>query len=172
MERKLLLLGLLRKGELHGYQLNELISGQLGAGVLLKKATAYRLLHQMADDGWIDYREEQEGNRPTRRVYKITSKGEENFQRLLRESLASYQSAGHPNAISIAFLDALPPDEVISLLELRCKEIGTALQAVNQIDQAEDSFQLIIENRILHLAAELAWLNEIISLIASPMWKK
>ncbi|MFA9564800.1 MAG: SDR family oxidoreductase [Acidimicrobiales bacterium] len=51
MERKLLLLGLLRSHEMYGYQLNEFIDSHLGATVHLKKPTAYRLLNTMVDDG-------------------------------------------------------------------------------------------------------------------------
>ncbi|MGD8597706.1 MAG: helix-turn-helix transcriptional regulator, partial [Anaerolineae bacterium] len=76
MERELLLLGLLRSQDMHGYQLHEAIDSHLGMGVQLTKPTAYRLLSNMADDGWVTFREEQEGNRPPRRVYAITPKGE------------------------------------------------------------------------------------------------
>ena len=92
MERKLLLLGLLRSQEMHGYQINELIDAHLGTSIQLKKPTVYKLLATMVDDGWIRYYEEQEGNYPTRRVYQITPEGEEAFQRLLRQSLADYQT--------------------------------------------------------------------------------
>ena len=94
MERELLLLGLLRSQEMHGYQLHEAIDSHLGMGVQLTKPTAYRLLSNMAEDGWVTYREEQEGNRPPRRVYAITAQGEVAFQRLLRENLANYQPVG------------------------------------------------------------------------------
>ena len=63
MERKLLLLGMLRENEMYGYQLNEFLETHLGSAVQLKKPTAYNLLNKMAADGWISYREEQEGNR-------------------------------------------------------------------------------------------------------------
>jgi DNA-binding PadR family transcriptional regulator len=111
MERKLLLLGLLRSQEMSGYQLNELIDSHMRASVRLKKPTAYRLLSKMADDGWITYTEERQGNRPLRRVYAITPKGEAAFQQLLRDSLADYSPAEFRSAISLAFLDALPAEE-------------------------------------------------------------
>ena len=34
----------------------------------------------MEQDGWVTFREEQEGNRPPRRVYKITPEGATAFQ--------------------------------------------------------------------------------------------
>ena len=71
MERELLLLGLLRSQEMHGYELNEFIDSHLGATVHLKKPTAYRLLNGIVDEGWISYTEEQEGNRPPRRADRM-----------------------------------------------------------------------------------------------------
>ena len=43
-ERELLLLGLLRRREMHGYQLSEFLDTHLGLFFHLKKATAYNLL--------------------------------------------------------------------------------------------------------------------------------
>ena len=42
MERKLLLLGMLRNNNLYGYQINELIDTHLNTSVNLTKPTAYR----------------------------------------------------------------------------------------------------------------------------------
>ena len=38
MEKKLLLLGMLRNQEMHGYQLNEMLGHNLGSAVALKKS--------------------------------------------------------------------------------------------------------------------------------------
>ena len=69
MERKLLLLGMLRNHPMYGYQINDLIDTHLGSSISLTKPTAYRLLNQMTEDGWIEFNEKQVGNRPVRRVY-------------------------------------------------------------------------------------------------------
>ena len=95
MERKLLLLGLLLSHEMYGYQLNEVLDAHLGS-INLKKPTIYKLLDQMANDGWLAFRDEREGNRPTRRVYAITDDGIKTFHRILREQLADYRPADFP----------------------------------------------------------------------------
>jgi len=166
MERKLLLLGLLRSQKMHGYQLNEAIDSHLGASVHLKKPTAYRLLDEMARDGWIVWQEEQEGNRPPRRIYSLTPPGEAAFQRLLRESLASYKPAELLSDISLAFLDVLAAAEVLPLLRKRRSIIEGLLQAVSVHNEGHPgSFQLMIEHQRRHLAAELEWLDEVITRI-------
>ncbi len=165
MERKVLLLGLLRSHEMHGYQLNEIIESHMGTSVALKKPTAYRLLNQMAEDGWITHREEREGNRPPRRVYAITPEGEAAFQQLLRESLADYKPAEFRSDISLAFLDTLPPEEAISLLRQRRSIIEHVSQTMHSSDKHHGSFQLVIEHKVRHLLTELEWLDQVIEQI-------
>ena len=117
MERRLLLLGLLRQHEMYGYQINDLIDAHLGTSINLTKPTAYRLLHQMTADGLISFREEKVGKRPTRRIYTITPRGEVEFQELLTESLSVFKPSEQTSSISLAFMDTIPPGEVVPLLE-------------------------------------------------------
>ena len=162
MERKLLLLGMLRMHEMHGYQINELIDTHLGTSVQLKKPTVYKLLSTMVDDGWINYHEEQEGNYPTRRVYAITPQGEEAFQQLLRENLADYRPVSYLSNIGIIFLDALPVEESASLLSQRRQEVESFVEKLNADDQHQGGFQLMLSYHLHHLNAELEWLDEVI----------
>jgi DNA-binding PadR family transcriptional regulator len=167
MERKLLLLGLLRMHDMHGYQLNEVIDQHLGQSIALKKPTAYNLLKQMADDGWIIHEEEQAGNRPPRRVYALTPEGEAAFQRLLRASLADYKPAEFYSDISLAFLDAIPAHEALDLLRQRRAAIEQLLAAVSADDAHHPgSMQLVIEHKALHLQTEIDWLDGVMSRLA------
>lgn len=163
MQRKLLLLGLLRNHEMHGYQINELIDMHLGTSVQLTKPTAYRLLDQMAEDGWITYHEEKVGNRPTRRIYAITEKGEVQFKELLKACLGDYRPANYAGAVCLAFMDALPPEEILPLLEKRRSSLENLLAASTSDESHHGSFQLVIEHEIRHLKTELEWLTDIIT---------
>lgn len=167
MERKLLLLGLLRMHEMYGYQLNEVIDHHLETSVHLTKPAVYDLLKRMADEGWITHKEEREGKRPPRRVYSITSQGEVAFQEMLRESLADYKPAEFRSDISLAFMDVLPPGEVTPLLKKRRSAIEDRMQKVSSHAQHPGSFQLVIEHQLRHLSIELEWLDEVIKRIRS-----
>ena len=90
MEKELLLLGILRRQDMYGYQLAEFIEHNLGTCTDLTKPMAYYLLDKMAQAGWITAEQTQPGKRPARRVYHLTGEGEATFQHLLRQSLASY----------------------------------------------------------------------------------
>ncbi len=163
MERKLLLLGLLRDQKMHGYQLNEVIDSHIGMSLLLKKATSYDLLKKLASDGWITSYEERAGNRPARRVYAVTEAGKAAFQAMLRASLAAYEPAEFASDISLAFLDALPVAEALPLLEQRRAIIAGLLEQAAAVAPHPGSLQLVIEHRQHHLRSELTWIDDVIT---------
>ncbi|MGB5911136.1 MAG: PadR family transcriptional regulator [Promethearchaeia archaeon] len=165
MERKILLLGLLSQHEMHGYQLNEMIDTHIGTSLRLTKPTGYRVLQQMADDGWIKFREIQEGKRPSKRIYSITSLGQQQFHKLLRKSLSQYEPVENRNLISLIFLDALPLNEVILLLKKRSSSLEKLiLDTHKESEQHEHGhFGFLLENRTRHITTELEWLKEVIS---------
>jgi DNA-binding PadR family transcriptional regulator len=163
MERELLLLGLLRSQDMHGYQLHEAIDSHLGMGVQLTKPTSYRLLSNMAEDGWVTFRAEQEGNRPPRRVYAITPKGEVAFQRLLRENLVNYEPSDFTCHIGLAFLDELAPEEALPLLHSRRAGMEELLESTRAHGEHPGSLQLMLERQVHLLAAELDWLDTVIA---------
>ena len=163
MEKELLLLGLLRKQDMHGYQLAEFIEHTLSQCTDLKKATAYFLLDKMATSGWVTYEETREGKRPLRRVYHLTSEGEAAFQRLLRENLATYQTITFNGDTGLAFLEVLSPAETRLLLEQRRQEIEKQHAALKAVPIHTGSLQWIIEHQQRHLSAEMEWVDELIS---------
>jgi DNA-binding PadR family transcriptional regulator len=109
----------------------------------------------------ITFREEKEGNRPTRRVYKITKSGTDYFKELLRQSLSEFKPLENPNVISLAYLKELPSREAQALLEDRRSELTRILDNLFADDASYGRYQLVVENQILHLSAELEWLKDV-----------
>ena len=168
MERELLLLGLLRQMDMHGYRLAEFIERDLTTCTDLKKSTAYFLLDKMVKQGWITQYQEQEGNRPPRRVYAITAAGEVQFQQWLRENLASHVPVKFSGDIGLSFVDTLEPDEALALLQQRRVALAADLAAARAAPKHEGAWQLLIEHRVVHLEAELHWLDEVLARLAAP----
>jgi DNA-binding PadR family transcriptional regulator len=169
VERELLLLGLLRGHEMHGYQLMEFIDTQMASCVDLKKPTAYFLLDKMTAAGWIRFEQSQEGNRPPRRVYGITTDGEAAFQRLLRENLAAYEPARFISDIGLAFVDALPAEEALVLLQHRQQIVEAQLTSAQAVPEHKGGAQLIIEHQRHHLVSELDWLKIVIKRVSAQV---
>jgi DNA-binding PadR family transcriptional regulator len=163
MEKKLLLLGLLRNHEMHGYQLNEMLDKSAGISIKLTRPNAYRLLNNMEQDGWVTYREEQEGNRPPRRVYTVTEKGEIAFQQMLRDSLATYSVPEFPGTVAINFLELLSVDEAVALLQQRRDEVVAHFNTVAEMPAEMREAHPGIVYLFRFFRSEIEWLNEIIS---------
>jgi DNA-binding PadR family transcriptional regulator len=153
---------MLRSQAMHGYQINELIDTHLGTSVQVKKPTVYKLLGGMVTDRWINYREEKEGNYPTRRVYTITPEGEEAFQQLLRQNLAEYKPVSYLGNIGIVYLDALPGEEAAALLQLRREKVESFAEILRADEHHQGRFQLMLSYHLGQLKAELEWLDEVI----------
>jgi DNA-binding PadR family transcriptional regulator len=163
-DKKLVILNLLRQKEMHGYQLAESLKSYTGLATGLKRSSIYDLLNRMAMDGWIGYREEREGNRPTRRVYAITNAGETAFQNLLRERLGEYPMPELPAVASLGLLHHLPTEEAVALLQarrIRVEEIIREMDAVVQEGQSDlvRLGEIYMQN---FLTTEVAWLDEVI----------
>ena len=162
MEKKLLLLGILRGHDMHGYQMNEILVQDAAIGMTLKKANAYKLLNKMAEDGWVSYREEREGNRPPRRVYAIAPAGEAAFQHLLRESLRAYASPQMPSIIAYNYLGELPVEEAVMLLQKRRELINERFQQLDGAPQEMVGTHLGMAYLHRFYVAELKWLDKVI----------
>lgn len=163
MEKKLLLLGLLRNHEMHGYQLNEMLGESVGISIRLTRPNAYKLLNNMEQDGWVTYREEQEGNRPPRRVYTVTEEGEFAFQQMLRDSLASYSVPEFPSTVAFNFLELLPADESVALLQQRREKVVTHFNAVAEMPTEMREMHPGIVYLFRFYRSEIEWLNDIIA---------
>jgi DNA-binding PadR family transcriptional regulator len=160
--RHLLLLGLLRRQEMHGYQLAEFLDGELAMCSDLKKPTAYFLLNKMAEAGWITQEESREGNRPPRHVYRLTAAGDATFFTLLRSNLITHSATYFSGDIGLALLDALPAQEAAALLRQRRDATAANLAQVQSVPQHGGSAQWVIEHQIVHLNSELAWIDQVI----------
>ena len=167
MEKKILLLGLLLSHGMHGYQLNETLQQNPATPISLKKSNAYKLLNDMEADGWVTHTEEQEGNRPPRRVYSVTKEGEAAFFRLLRQNLSSHPAPEFPGVIGLDFLYLLPTDEAAALLTNRLEIVREKFEELDQIDLEIRQSHLASEYLHKFYAHKIEWLTEIIQRLQS-----
>ena len=167
MEKKLLLLGLLLSHGMHGYQLNEMLQHSPGTPITLKKSNAYKLLSDMEKDGWVTHTQEQDGNRPPRRVYSVSEDGKAAFYRLLRENLSSQPSPDFPGVVGLDFLYLLPLEEAAGLLETRLKLVKEKFQQLDDIDIEMRQSHLSTEYLHNYYANEVEWLSGILKRLRS-----
>lgn len=159
MEKRLLLLGLLRSHEMHGYQLNEMLAERAVTAVPLSKANAYKLLKKLEADGFVRSYEEQAGNRPPRRVYGITPAGEAAFQELLRESVAGYERPEFPSMVAFNFLYELPAAEALALLAQRRLHIAAQIAELETVPAETRHIHLSLDYFYNFYQTELDWID-------------
>ena len=163
MEKKLLLLSALRDHDMHGYELNEFLGRHAGIPLKVTKSNAYKLLNQMEKDGWIAYYVEQEGNRPLRRVYKMTAEGEKAFQQMLRDSLADYAEPEFPSATAFNVIDLLPTEEAIALLQARREKVVVHFEEIAGVTDGMRQYHLSVEYLQRFYQSEIEWVDELIT---------
>ena len=163
-DRQLLLLGLLRTQEMHGYQINQFLEEHLDFMATLKPSTAYYALDKMAEAGLVRTFSEQEGNRPTRQVYAITEAGEVHFQSLLRRNLARYETRDSGDDIGVSYLSELPKADAVDLLAQKQTQIAGLLARVKTVEahvSPDDAIHLTLKRAVMQLQVDLDWLEEV-----------
>lgn len=163
----LLLLGLLKGERQHGYQLHDFIEKNLGHFTDLKKATAYAALDRLEKSGLIESHSEQAGNRPTRKVYGLTEKGEQHFLDLLRVHLSQPDPMPEYGNLGMLFMNQLPHAEVLTLLQDRAKLLEKQIEGLHKVPVHEGSIgrgllgvDLTVSRQLNLLKADLAWLQD------------
>jgi DNA-binding PadR family transcriptional regulator len=176
MHKVLLLLGLLLRGPVYGYELHRIVRahGELYAD--LKKANLYYLLEKLASEGYLQMEAEPgaRGARGERLVYELTERGRERFTELLREVLQTYQPVHTGIGTAVVFLSYLPHADGFRLLEERQQMVAArrATMAADLGDQEKNGpLVRIAGDHLLSLIdAELAWLDRSLRYLEEIGW--
>ena len=168
-ENRLLLLGLLKLQEQHGYQLMDFVDRNLSRITSLKKATVYYELKRLEALGLVAMRQEQSGGHPPRRVYALTPAGEQTFLDLLRENLRAAEPATCGTDVSLMFLDWLEPPEARELIEQKLAALRERLemQRATPSHGEGSAVDLAISHVATRLDAEIHWFEAHLETLAS-----
>ena len=177
MHKRLLLLGLLANGPLHGYELARIVSAHGDLYEDLKKANIYYLLGRLAGDGLVTVRAEggARGRRGERLVYTITRKGKAAFRKLLAEVLSSYEPAHTGVDVAVVFLAQTDQATAMELLESRRQKLTERRQLMMTelatVQPASLLNQLAVDHLLGLVDAELAWLDHTTAALdAADQW--
>lgn len=166
MDHTLLVLGLLKLQEMHGYQLSDLIDRRLKYLTDLKKPTLYHILGKLEAEGDVTKSASREGNRPERFTYRLTKTGVERFERLLRQNLENAHDAYFNDDIGMLFLSELPAPEARKFLEQKRsgvdERIAHVAAAVAKHEAGSPAFHTLRHHE-MHLQTERAWLDELLA---------
>lgn len=81
----LVILGLLKREDMYGYQLVQETESSSGGRIVTQEGSLYPVLYKLLDQGLISDRRVQVGKRMTRIYYHLEPAGEERLKELIRE---------------------------------------------------------------------------------------
>jgi DNA-binding PadR family transcriptional regulator len=175
MSTRLVLLGLLRDGPLHGYELKHIIEEHMGDWANIAFGSIYFALGKLREEGFVrEIETGSTGRRPAKIVYEITEVGQTEFLRLLREVFTTQERRQYEIDTALAFLDALPNAEVIGFFRTKVAALAGALAALRSHEEDQlsclevpASASYIFSHSLAHLEAELSWSRTVLSNLES-----
>jgi len=168
IEQELLLLGLIKEGPKHGYEikkdLREILSPFLSVGT----KSIYYPLGVLRRKGLLAQKTVKAGKRPQRFVYEITPKGEKRFLDLLNNSFLDFKRPHFSLDLSLYFLRYVKPAVAIRRLRARIQILHKLAQSLEQtqvnFNKKKDSpfISSILKHNLDMVVAEASFLSELI----------
>lgn len=144
---------------MHGYGLMGYLKLHETSGSAIGRSNAYRLLRVMEDEGLIKSCAEKEGNRPERRVYEVTEKGDDYFLDKLREMLATDTTSDQPGISVLEFVDSLAPEVAAEHLAIRREHVATRHSVLEGLPENVKAFLPALDLKLRITEVELEWLD-------------
>jgi DNA-binding PadR family transcriptional regulator len=171
MTVRLVILGLLRERPLYGYEIKQIIEDHMSDWTSIAFGSIYFALDKLSEEQFIEKTGvEREGKRPSRSVYQITEAGRAEFPRLLRAVWGNLERQYFSVDIGLAFVDALPLDEIKGHLRQRVAQLEGTLTYLDSHQQealgeqqVPRSAVAIFEHSRVHFQAELTWTRELLA---------
>ncbi|TVL89361.1 PadR family transcriptional regulator [Streptomyces sp. SAJ15] len=160
---RLPLLALLVSGPAHGYELKQALEKLLGSAYPQPNVgQIYVTLSRLEKSGLIAGEDVEQSDRPNKRIYRITAAGREAVDAWFEESTAE------PRVRDEFFMKlALAPHtgaaNPITLINKQRRHYLNTMRELSKLATTEDRdnriAQLLIEGAMLHLQADLDWLE-------------
>ena len=157
------LLGFLSLDPAHGYELHQKLTAELGQVWHLSQSQIYSILSRLEKKGLIQGTLQEQKKLPAKRLYKLTTAGQERFDEWLASS-----SRPSARVIRIEFIARLyfaysrEPDMAVQLVDEQIADTQARLQQLEEIQSTQPTGQIFnqlgLDLRIRQLKSILDWL--------------
>ncbi len=178
------ILGLLSLNSLSGYDVKKMFEGSAALYWSGNNNQIYKALIKLHEQGWVRYETQTQDNSPTRKIYSITEKGNEELRRWVLTS-PEIPQVRNSFLIQLAWADQLSANELDDLLgkyegELRAQlamlnfqkqhrnisPSGVSRDAYINVSAARTSretflWNMILENWVSYYQTELDWVGKL-----------
>lgn len=171
MEKELILLGLLKEGSRHGYELKRIVDEKISTFAPISAGSIYYTLKGLEKDGLVSMTRKKMGKYPEKEVYRITKKGEEKFRELLKKTCFNIKRLYRSMDIVLYFMNYLKPEEVIEGSRNRIGQIERMREEIKGIyakvkrEKYPYYIQAIAERNIRFMDEEIEWMENFIKKI-------
>ncbi|MEA1871279.1 MAG: PadR family transcriptional regulator [Candidatus Bipolaricaulota bacterium] len=157
-------LGSLMEGELHGYELRRRLASTLGPIWHIATSQLYSVLHRLEEADLLSVRLEQPENRPPRKVYAVTTQGEEAFWGWVTAPVRHLRDARVELLAKLYFLRRLAPNRIAALIEVEVATLKRLHDRLSRrgslITEDEALGRLALRFRLGQVESAIRWLSE------------
>jgi DNA-binding PadR family transcriptional regulator len=152
-------LGLLRAGPRHGYDLKRAYDAQFAHARPLRYGQIYATLSRLQRDGLVILDTEEPGQRPDRKRYVITEDGATELQRWLHETEAP-EPYLHSTLFEKVVLALLLGRDAAATLDAQRARHMARMRDLTELKRTGDTVdQLLSAHALFHLEADLRWIE-------------
>jgi DNA-binding PadR family transcriptional regulator len=164
---KLVVLGILKRQPLHGYELKRIIQQEMGDWTNIAFGSIYFALQQLTKEGCIKPSDpEKQDARPAKIIYEITPLGEKEFLELLSGVWKNHERQYFALDLGLFFANFLKKADREKYLRKQLAVIKEAYRHVKKHREAEVAGQhfpletdAIFLHTLHHMKAEYSWLQ-------------
>ena len=173
MIQDLVLLGLLKEGPKHGYEIKKTINQVLSTFTNIDSKSIYYPLRRLEEKGLVSKRLGRKGKRPEKFVYKITKDGEKTFEKLLNDNFLNFQRPIFNIDLSLYFLPLVKSGLAQSRLRSRLRGMRKIMRWLEErrvnLGKKRKSFHLlaVIDHQIELTKADIRFTQDLIENLAS-----
>lgn len=173
MIQDLVLLGLLKEGPKHGYEIKKTINQVLNTFTNIDSKSIYYPLRRLEEKGLVSKRLGRKGKRPEKFVYKITKEGTEAFEKLLNDNFLNFQRPIFNIDLSLYFLPLVKSGLAQSRLRSRLRGMRKIMRWLEErranLGKKRKSFHLlaVIDHQIELTKADIRFTQDLIENLTS-----
>lgn len=160
-----LVLGMLKLGPAHGYELRTRVRQGLGTAWRVASSQLYAALRRLEEEGYVMGSPAEAPGAPPRRVYALTPAGEKRFWEWLLARPSPKRRPRGAYLVRLYFLTRLAPGELATYVAQERDGLERRRRRLLDQDTGHDPFQEAVRRlRLAHVEAGLRWLEEIVDL--------
>jgi DNA-binding PadR family transcriptional regulator len=171
IEQELLFLGLLKEGPKHGYEIKKKIKQILSLFAGFQIKSIYYPLNILERKGLVVKRVVKQAKRPSRFIYRLTDKGEIQFNNLLLRSFLDFKRPRFTLDISLYFLRYVEPKALKRRIQARIHMLERISRGLTQMVRSLKSKKspsflwLILEHNLEMVDTEVRFLGRLLKLV-------